>query len=378
MVNLTGHQKSVFISQMCIYRTADQLKEIIKTYGPSTKRLVYNKFVNPANNTMFFHVQEHSNGKETSHTILKIIQRERTIYNEVYIGGKLFWWGKLSEHRYSIPKEVSVRNNYGLDMSEDITLQAPGGIVELHNIESSWIASLALLRKCDDCDKRSVGITISYKDNKLAEVMISCSTHLYIPMCEHGNIYMEDTTKYRIFEDRHPNGEIYQNIIEGAIDHQVYMNNECRDVIIRDSKYTTKESEHLQSILTINTLVECRIILCMYKEAEKIHHTRDEKLKEVIKFIGRFKYFDIDYIPFIIEKICTILDINPATIHKGDIMDEPMRDLCRTLNTCVQSNCICEYPMVDIIPSDSYIQPHVSLLCRIKSYLWKLLNIFNF
>lgn len=282
MVNFTGHQKSVFIGQMCVYRTADQLKEIIKTYGPSTKKLVYKKFLNPANNTMFFHVQEHSSGKETSYTILEDIKIAKALYNEVYIGGKLFWWGKLSNSRYSIPREVHIRNNYGLDMSEDIFLQVPQWAVELHNIDCSWIASLALLRKCDDCDNRSVGITISYKDNKIAEVMISCSTHLYIPMCKHGNIYMDDDSiKYRIFfdfEDRHPNGEIYQHIIEGSIDHLGYQTNQCRDVIVREPKFTTKEGEYLQSILTINTLVECRVILCMYREAEKTHHTRDERL----------------------------------------------------------------------------------------------------
>ena len=333
LLNLTPDIMRYYIEARLVWCTYAQLKEMGKRYGISQYRLSYSTQVQ--NNQIYYHIERHSEGEYDTKDIWKMLKHDNWYHDEVYIGGKLFWWGKLTEHRFILPREVKVENDYGLDMSSDILIHAPDEGVHLHNTGSSMLATMIKARKCDYdyCDNLCVGITVLYNsDNAITHIAASCAIHMYIPTCEHAYIFIRPERQCQIFfdfEDDNSLGKLYQNIVEGSINHEEYSENKCREMVLRKPKYSSKLREHAQNELDIHTLVEWRVLLCMYSESEKRYENEEDIKKEVIKFIMKLHYFKTNIDSYIVRKICDILHIE--TVGTWPSADETMRELGRCM-----------------------------------------------
>ena len=333
LLNLSPEIIRYYIEAGLVWRTYDQLKEIGQRYGISQYRLSYSTQVEI--NRIYYHIERHSEGKYDTEDIWKMLKHDSWYYEEVYIGGKLFWWGELSEHRFLTPREVEVMNDYGLDMSSDILVHAPDKGVKLHGTSSSVLATMIKARKCDydRCNNLCVGITVLYNnDMAITHIAAGCAIHIYIPMCEHAEIFIRPERQCRIFfdfQDDNSLGKLYQNIVEGSINHEEYSGNECREMILRKPNYSSKLREQAQNKLDIHTLVEWRVLLCMYSESEKRYENEEDIKKEVTNFIMKLNYFKTDLNSHIIRKICDILHVEAVGTWPAE--DETMRELGRCM-----------------------------------------------
>ena len=313
LLNLSPDVMRYYLEARLVWLTYDQLKEMGKRYGISQYRLSYSTQVQ--NNRIYYHIERHSEGEYETKDLWKMLKQDSWRYEEVYVGGKLFWWGKLSEHRSIIPREVMVNNNHGLDMSSDILIHAPEEGVHLHNTSSSILATMIKVRKCDYdyCDNLCVGITVIYNTTKaITHIAAGCALHMYIPMCEHTEIFLRPERQCRVFldfEDDITLGTLYQNIVENNINYDGYYKNECREMVVRKPKLSSKLREQGQRYLDLRTLVEWRVILCMYIESEKVASNEEDIKKEIIKFIMKLNYIKSEIDLCIVRKVCNALGI---------------------------------------------------------------------
>jgi hypothetical protein len=262
LLNLTSEDRINLINHGLYYPTLNQLHPLIVTYGFNQKLLLGKMSKNNEEKKAVFHIEECSHGPSTATKLWKsMIEIELKLGFKIYIGGYILWWG--DNERFKLPKPIIVKNDYDIDMNKDDIFQSPKTLIELHNIEESNLVSLGCLGKCDDinCNRISRGAIVEYKDDILNNISFMCATHLYIPRCVHENISFTKE-KRKIYFDFLTNrwrGRMIYSIIKPP---KIISKS---NVLIKNKKENIEEK--LNKILSIDNIVECRVIKSLYDDS---------------------------------------------------------------------------------------------------------------